>query len=65
MLEDMNKFMSGFMVIVGIFILYSAFTGKGPAYKNDYPKGMKEEANKLMRTFCWVIGPVATVTGRA
>ncbi len=43
--------------------MYSAITGKGPAYKNDYPKAMKEEANAFLRKFCWYIGPVATITG--
>lgn len=62
-MEDMNKMMSAFMAIIGIFALYSAFTGKGPAFKNDYPKGMKEEANKMLRSFCWIFGPVALITG--
>ena len=62
-LEDMNSFMSIFMIIIGIFALYSAITGKGPAYNNDYPKSMKEEANALLRKFMWIIGPVITVLG--
>ena len=32
-------------------------------YKNDYPKAMQAEANKMMRIFCWIIGPVVTVFG--
>lgn len=55
--------MAMFMVIIGVFTLYSAVTGKGPAFNNDYPKAMKVEANKLLRNFCWLIGPVAVVTG--
>lgn len=55
--------MAAFMAICGALALYSAFTGKGPAFKNDYPKGMKEEADKMMRKFCWIFGPIALVTG--
>lgn len=60
---DMNRMLSGFTIIIGLFALYSAITGKGPAYKNDYPKAIQAEANKLMRLFCWVLGPVITVFG--
>lgn len=60
---DMNKMMAAFMAIIGVFVLYSAITGKGPAFKNDYPKAMKEDADKMMRKFCWIIGPIVTVTG--
>ena len=63
MFGDMNKFMAVFSIIIGIFALYSAVTGKGPAYKNDYPKAMKEDANKLLRLFMWIFGPIITVTG--
>jgi uncharacterized protein (DUF983 family) len=59
----MNQMMSAFMVIIGVLALYSAFTGKGPAFNNDYPKAMKEDANKMLRKFCWIIGPIAVVTG--
>ena len=55
--------MSAFMAIFGALALYSAFTGKGPAFKNDYPKAMKEDADKLTRLFCWIFGPIALVTG--
>lgn len=63
MLGSMNGFFAVFTIAIGVFALYSAFTGKGPAYNNDYPKAMKEEANKLLRTFMWIFGPVMTVTG--
>lgn len=59
----MNKMMAMFMVIIGVFAFYSAITGKGPAYKNDYPKAMQAEAHKMLRTFCWIVAPIATVTG--
>jgi len=62
-LEDMNKMMAAFMAIVGVFAIYSAITGKGPAFNNDYPKAMKEDANKMLRKFCWIIGPITLVTG--
>ncbi len=62
-MDEMNKMMAIFMAIAGGFAIYSAITGKGPVYNNDYPKAMKEEANKMLRTFCWIIGPLALVTG--
>lgn len=61
--DSMNQMMSGFTVIIGLFALYSAVTGKGPAYKNDYPKAMVADANKMMRMFCWIVGPIITVLG--
>ena len=59
----MNQLMSAFLILAGVLALYGAFTGKGIVFKNDYPKEMKEEADKLLRKFCWIIGPVATLTG--
>ena len=53
--------MAAFMAIVGVFAIYSAITGKGPAFNNDYPKAMKEDANKMLRKFCWYIGPITLV----
>ena len=61
--SSLNGMMSLFMVLIGVFALYAAFTGKGPVFNNDYPKAMKEDANKMLRKFCWYIGPVAIVTG--
>jgi hypothetical protein len=61
--DSMNQMMALFMVLIGLLALYSAIMGKGPAYKNDYPKAMQEDANKLMRMFCWVIGPTAAISG--
>lgn len=63
MLGNMNSFMAFFMIIIGVFIMYSAITGKGPAYKNDYPKAIQEEHHKMMRKFCWIVGPVALAAG--
>jgi hypothetical protein len=63
MFGSMNSFFGLFTIAIGIFALYSAFTGKGPAYNNDYPKAMKEDANKLLRLFMWIFGPVLTITG--
>ncbi len=62
-LTNMDSFMAIFMIVIGVFTLYSAITGKGPAYKNDYPKAMQADANKMMRIFCWIIGPIVTVFG--
>ena len=60
---DMTGFFAFFEIIIGIFAMYSAITGKGPAFKNDYPNVMKEDANKLLRKFTWIFGPVLLATG--
>ena len=62
-MENMNQMMSIFSIFIGAFALYSAITGKGPAFKNDYPKAMKAEAEKMLRIACWVAGPIMLVTG--
>ena len=50
-------------MIIGIYALYSAFTGKGAAYKNDYPASVKEGAHKLLRMFLWIFGPILLAQG--
>lgn len=60
---DINQMMSAFTIIIGVFVLYSAITGKGPAYKSTYPKAMKAEADKLLRQLCWILAPILIVTG--
>lgn len=62
-LDNMNQLMAGIMVIAGAMSLYYAFTGSGKVYQNDYPKGMQEEANKLLRLFLWIIAPIALTSG--
>lgn len=62
-MDSLNSMMSLFMILIGVLALYSAFTGKGPAFKNDYPKAMKEDADNMLRKFCWIIGPTALVLG--
>ncbi len=61
--SSLNSFMSLFMVFIGVLALYAAITGKGPVFNNEYPKSMKEDANKMLRKFCWYVGPVALITG--
>ena len=62
-MDGIDQIMPAFLILAGVLGLYGAFTGKGIVFKNDYPKGMKEEADKLLRKFCWILGPVALVTG--
>jgi hypothetical protein len=62
-MSDISGMMSLFMVLIGVFALYAAFTGKGPVFNNAYPKAMKEDANIMLRKFCWYVGPVTVVTG--
>ena len=62
-LSGINSFMSIFMIAIGVFAIYSAVAGKGPAFKNDYPASMQAEANQMLRKFLWIIGPITLVTG--
>ncbi len=62
-MDQMNGMMSVFTVLIGLLAFYAAFTGKGPVFKNEYPKAMKADADAMLRKFCWYIGPVATITG--
>lgn len=58
-----DNLFSFIMIAAGVFAIYSALTGKGPAYRNDYPASMQKEANKFLQKFLWILGPVATITG--
>ncbi len=51
------------MVAAGVFAIYSAITGKGAAFRNDYPASMQKEANKFLQKFLWIIGPAAVISG--
>lgn len=62
-MQEMNQLMAGIMVLAGAMSLYYAFTGNGKVYENDYPKAMKEEANKFLRAFLWMIAPIALASG--
>ena len=44
-MEGTMDFMIIFNLVIGIYALYAGITGKGAAYKNDYPKKIQAEAN--------------------
>jgi hypothetical protein len=51
-------------VLAGVYMLYSAFTGKGSLLENSkVKKGMEEKYKTLILRFCWVTGFVAIATG--
>ena len=58
-----DSFLSILTIAVGVFCVYSAIAGKGPAFRMDYPASMQKEANKFLRKFLWIIGPAAVITG--
>ena len=58
-----DNFFSILMIAVGVFGIYSAITGKGPAFRNDYPASMQKESTKFLQKFLWIIGPVSLITG--
>ncbi len=57
-MEGTMDFMIIFNLVIGIYALYAGITGKGAAYKNDYPKKIQAEANALMRKFLLIAGPI-------
>lgn len=61
-MEGMNSFMLIFNLVIGAYATYAAIAGKGAAYKNDYPKAVKEKANALLRKFLFIIGPLMLVS---
>ena len=50
-------------IAAGVFAIYSAITGKGPAFRSDYPASMQKEATQFLRKFLWIIGPAALISG--
>lgn len=62
-INGLNEMMSIITIIVGALATWYAIFGKAPGFNNDYPKEMKADAEKMLRNFCWIIGPVAVVTG--
>lgn len=62
-MDSFTNMFSFINVAIGAFAIYSAITGKGPAFKNDYPESIKEDCNKLLRKVCWVVGPLLLVEG--
>jgi len=56
MVDQAMGFMSMFNIFIAAYVLFYAIKGTGKVYENDYPKAMKEEHAKFMRTFCWVLG---------
>lgn len=61
-MEGTMDFMIIFNLVIGVYALYCGITGKGGAYKNDYPEKIKEEANALLRKFLLVAGPILVVS---
>ncbi len=51
------------MVAAGVYAIYSAITGKGAAFRKDYPASMQKEATELLQKFLWIIGPAAVISG--
>ena len=47
----------------GAYCLYAAFKGSGMAYNNNYPPEIKEEANKHLRKYLWIFGPILLAQG--
>jgi len=62
-MDQIDNFMVWFNLIIGAYITYSAITGKGKPYENDYPKEIKENIYKLNRMMYAIAGPVLVISG--
>ena len=62
-MENINSMMSMFNLLIGALCAYSAITGKGFAYKNEYPKEVKPEADRMMRILLAVVAPLMLFMG--
>ena len=62
-MDSINSMMTIFNVVIGIYCLYAAISGKGAAYKNEYPESIKEPARKSMRLLLAVVGPLTLAMG--
>lgn len=63
--NSINQMMDIFMIIAGVLAVMYAITGHAPGFNTDYPKEMKADAEKMLRKFCWVVGPVVVVASVA
>lgn len=61
-MENMDGMLRIINLVIGVWATYAAISGKGAAYKNDYPKAIKADADALMRKFFWIIGPFLIVS---
>ncbi|MBR6239531.1 MAG: hypothetical protein IKR03_01995 [Clostridia bacterium] len=53
-----NSYFAIFDLILGVYFLVGAITGKGGIYKSDLPEKVKPEMDKFLRTFLFIIGPL-------
>ncbi len=61
---DFSQFFDICVVISGIYMFYSAFTGKGSLFESSkVKKGMEAEYRTLMLRFCVVGGFISIATG--
>ena len=60
-MENFNGMMRIFNLVIGAWATYSAISGKGMAYKSDYPADIQEAANKMLRIVLWIVGPTMLV----
>lgn len=62
-------FFNIFEIVLGLYLLYAAVTGKGKYYENEFCKVPREQYVKVMRIFAWCVGvlimvsPILQLTG--
>lgn len=54
--DSAMNFMVIFDLFIAVYLLYYAIKGTGKLYEGgEYPKAMREEHNKMLRKFCWIV----------
>ncbi len=60
----MGGFFGMFQLLLGVYLIYGAITGKGQLYTaQNIKKGMEEKYKKTMRIFSWVLAPLLLTQG--
>ena len=62
-MSSFNQMFGVISILIGLYALYGAYSGKGSIYKNNYPAEIKQDADKLLRIFLWILGPILLVQG--
>lgn len=56
------EFFNYFEIILGIYLLYAAITGKGKYYENPYTKVPREQYVKVMRILALIVGVMIMIS---
>ena len=58
----MDNYFIFFDLVLGVYFIYCAITGKGAVFKSQLPEKYQTEMNKFIRIFMWVMGGLFLVS---